>query len=512
MKIRKVRRLALSIVALFALFFAACGEDDPETDAQLFHVPHSGEIEVGRSVDLDVVFLNDDGDTYKATWSSSDDAVATVDDEGVVTGVSVGTVTITATKFDDASRTISAKLKVVESLTTSIDTSGYDGKLVWLMNALSAMPGIRVWDMATSQYLLREDHTEGRIESYYHPAVSADQSTLVYTHTVGWMLDWDVSYQVTSLNFETGEKITVPRETDIENRWRFSRYPSVTADGSVLAFSQYLAGFDEGGYIADSETDQDIAIYDGSGQPRVLDVDPAEDTCPRISADGESVIFWSDRDLEDGDFYRVSTAPGSTVERLTYTSYPGLLGIATGYLMECEFQVSEDGSRIAFLGLLADDEIGVFLMDTTTKTVERLDTDENSVPSAFSLSGDGSRLVFVAIETRFNGPIPTVPGQIITRFVGVELDGTPSSHVIVEHELVTSMDEEDFVFSAASIPIALSRDGSAIAALAEGAGVDAVNPDLVYTIVVLRFDGTDIRPVVDSRDNLSINGPARMTF
>ena len=59
--------------------------------------PKTSTIEVGDTVDLDETLLPADATHPAVVWSSSDTSVATVDANGVVTGVTVGRVIITAT-------------------------------------------------------------------------------------------------------------------------------------------------------------------------------------------------------------------------------------------------------------------------------------------------------------------------------------------------------------------------------------------------------------------------------
>ena len=53
-------------------------------------------------------------ENYEVTWSSSDPAIATVDENGKVTGVSTGKVTITAEDASDGDQRDSLKLEVVK--------------------------------------------------------------------------------------------------------------------------------------------------------------------------------------------------------------------------------------------------------------------------------------------------------------------------------------------------------------------------------------------------------------
>ena len=54
------------------------------------------------------------GGNDAVTWESSDPAIATVDENGIVTGVAVGTVTITATAAADTTKTAVAEVEVIE--------------------------------------------------------------------------------------------------------------------------------------------------------------------------------------------------------------------------------------------------------------------------------------------------------------------------------------------------------------------------------------------------------------
>ncbi|MCR5448480.1 MAG: leucine-rich repeat protein, partial [Solobacterium sp.] len=62
--------------------------------------PAADTVSVGNTVDLDPVFEPENAVNKRVTWKSSDTGIATVDSNGVVTGVSVGTVTITVTAED----------------------------------------------------------------------------------------------------------------------------------------------------------------------------------------------------------------------------------------------------------------------------------------------------------------------------------------------------------------------------------------------------------------------------
>lgn len=62
--------------------------------------PSSDSIEVGETLELNATVTPANASNQNVTWASSDDGVATVDSNGVVTGVAAGTATITATTVD----------------------------------------------------------------------------------------------------------------------------------------------------------------------------------------------------------------------------------------------------------------------------------------------------------------------------------------------------------------------------------------------------------------------------
>jgi hypothetical protein len=71
------------------------------------------ELEVGQTVQLTAVVEPEDATNKNVTWSSSDEAVATVSETGLVTAVAEGTATITVTT-EDGNKTDSITVTVVE--------------------------------------------------------------------------------------------------------------------------------------------------------------------------------------------------------------------------------------------------------------------------------------------------------------------------------------------------------------------------------------------------------------
>ena len=91
-----------------------------------------GSLKVGNSVTIKATVTPDEATDKTVTWSSSDEAIATVDSEGKITAVAPGTATITATSDSnpDASAayavTVQAK-KVVTSTSTKTSSKSNSG-------------------------------------------------------------------------------------------------------------------------------------------------------------------------------------------------------------------------------------------------------------------------------------------------------------------------------------------------------------------------------------------------
>ena len=79
--------------------------------------PSTCEIEVGSNKRLKATVLPNDADNKAIEWISSDTSVATVDANGLVTGVAKGEVTITATAKDGSGVTGTAKVTVTVPIT-----------------------------------------------------------------------------------------------------------------------------------------------------------------------------------------------------------------------------------------------------------------------------------------------------------------------------------------------------------------------------------------------------------
>lgn len=114
------RSLLLAGVLALGTFVAACGDKvsitpPPPPPTGVFSVtvsPSNATINVGATIQLAVSVAADATTDKSVTWSSSAPGVASVDATGKVTGVTAGTVTVTATSKADASKASAAAITV----------------------------------------------------------------------------------------------------------------------------------------------------------------------------------------------------------------------------------------------------------------------------------------------------------------------------------------------------------------------------------------------------------------
>jgi len=139
-KMKYCKTLYIICFTFFACTFFACTEDDGtnevEDNAPISSVTVNAEtlkIEIEETTQLSVTIRPSNTTETNINWSSSDETIATVDTDGLVTGISAGMVTIYATSADNPEIEDGFDLVVIGEDTNDIvsfDINGISGVIV----------------------------------------------------------------------------------------------------------------------------------------------------------------------------------------------------------------------------------------------------------------------------------------------------------------------------------------------------------------------------------------------
>lgn len=132
----KMLSVILALLMCMTVVLAACDNDDDPDGVQVIISRPEANIEVGEELSLTATA----SDGSSVTWSSSNNAVATVSNSGLVVGVSVGTATITATA-GEASATCEVTVRAAGAKVDKLPkTYASDGKNYTLNDYLDMSP------------------------------------------------------------------------------------------------------------------------------------------------------------------------------------------------------------------------------------------------------------------------------------------------------------------------------------------------------------------------------------
>ena len=305
-------------------------------------------IEPGETVRLNETVKNAQGlilDDIPLAWSSSDEAVATVDETGLVTGVGRGIATITASTVGGVTGT--AEIEVTGGDKIAFLT-GRDGNFeIYVMNA----------DGSGQTNLTNNPSPDGP------PAWSPDGTRIAF------MSRRDGNFEIYVMNADGSG------QTNLTSNPSTDGAPAWSPDGNRIAFASRRDG------------NQEIYVMnaDGSGQTNLTN-NPSFDGPPAWSPDGSRIAFTSSRD-SNGTIH-VMNADGSG--QINLTNRP----------VETHFNPawSPDGTRIAFRSLdpqRGQHDISVVNADGSGRTNLTNNLARNSRPR---WSPDGSRIAFTSFQ------------------------------------------------------------------------------------------------------------------
>ena len=203
----------------------------------------------------------------------------------------------------------------------------------------------------------------------FEPDVSADGKTIVYasqpkgsSDTQLYLMDIDGGHR-RRLTTSAGAALVVTDD-----------YPHWSPDGGRIAFERTTA--------TEDRVDADLWLIDveTEEETQLTDTPEAWDSTPSFAADGNSVLFESNRDRQGTDVYRLDLRTQGIVR---LTSEPG---------NDLEAKESPDGRQIVF-GSERDGDYEIYVMDADGANVRQL-TDNEADDRCGHWSPDGSRISF----------------------------------------------------------------------------------------------------------------------
>ena len=132
MKGKVIEMRLMSVWIVLTLMWVGCNDEEPTpTEVLVSSLSVRGEfIEDGGSSQMSVIVTPEDATNQKVDWSVSNQEVATIDETGVLTAVTNGIVTVTATATDGSAVTATKSIRVsgvqgpivlVESISLSVE-------------------------------------------------------------------------------------------------------------------------------------------------------------------------------------------------------------------------------------------------------------------------------------------------------------------------------------------------------------------------------------------------------
>lgn len=162
---KKMLRIAAALTALLAMTnFIGCthdGDDDETVAVEKVEITSTvKEVEEGKTITLTAKVSPENATDKTVTWASDNNEVATVKDDGVVTGVKAGEATITASA---GGKTATVKVTVKAAATSGGETGTTTGfeNTYWVLGKTSfEESGLKV-TLENLEYIYIKDSTSG---------------------------------------------------------------------------------------------------------------------------------------------------------------------------------------------------------------------------------------------------------------------------------------------------------------------------------------------------------------
>ena len=232
-----------------------------ETAVQLtefFVVASQKQVTKGETAQLTLTIKPDNYPNKDVTWSSSNDATATVDENGVVTTLEVGTVTITATLKSDPTISSSVTIVVNPIKVSKITVTGYGKDYLVKGNTVTLGTTVEPSDAADKSIVWSSSNEEvatvdqnGKVKAVGQGTVSikamndnsgvyGEQVITVYDNTPA---NYKVNVYVTNENQNTTYTINIPKDGTVVTPASVAQ--NTTGNGRTLVTKAEIRVLDE---------------------------------------------------------------------------------------------------------------------------------------------------------------------------------------------------------------------------------------------------------------------------
>ena len=235
--------------------------DSQETGEQLtefFVVASQNQVTKGETAQLTLTIKPDNYPNKDVTWSSSNDATATVDGNGLVTTHEVGTVTITATLKSDPAISSSVTIVVNPIKVSKITVNGYGKDYLVKGNTVTLTTTVEPSDAANKSIVWSSSNEEvatvdqnGKVTAVGQGTVSikamnddsgvyGEQVITVYDNTPA---NYKVHVYVTNENQKTTYTINIPKDGTVVTPASVAQ--NTTGNGRTLVTKAEIRVLDE---------------------------------------------------------------------------------------------------------------------------------------------------------------------------------------------------------------------------------------------------------------------------
>jgi formylglycine-generating enzyme required for sulfatase activity len=320
---KKISIKFFAVLLLLTTIAIACKKEP----VQGISLDNSLLIKVGETATLTPTFIPTNAHNKKVSWESENPNVATVDNTGKVTGISVGTAAIKVIT-EDGGKTTTCAVTVIQPI---------EPEMIWVEGGTFMMGCDDNNDECEDQELPRHEVT---LSGFYISKYMVTQKEWKAAmgkggssdYSIGddypaWYIDWNsVQEYISRLNAHTGKNYRLPTEAE----WEYAARGGNQSKGYKYSGSNniYVVAWFSGNYMASNPLravgllkPNELGIYDMSGNmwelcsdywSRYTDEPQTNPTGPNTNANGTRVVrsgAFYNSDFQCRVTYRISVNP-----------------------------------------------------------------------------------------------------------------------------------------------------------------------------------------------------------